>query len=147
MADEGKKQKALELLQKAETLISAEKLPYAMTSRGNMHNMNGLSYLEACYKAGNMQLVQTVKGALKKDFEQQKKYYEYLRTERPDLFAGFDGRDGEAARNEYFLQLFAELIKRYEPEAVSKPEELPANITNPQGPDSLNKKDSNKIPQ
>lgn len=147
MADEGNKQKALELLQKAETLISAEKMPYAMTSRGNSHNINGLAYLEACYKAGNMQLAQTVKGALKKDFEQQKKYYEYLKAERPDLFVGFDGRDGEAARNEYFLQLFAELVKRYEPEAANKPTEGPVNITNRPGPDSLNKKDSGNKPK
>jgi hypothetical protein len=147
LADEDKKQEALKLLEKSETLVSAEKMPYAMTSRGNTHNINGLAYLEACYKAGNMQLAQTVKGALKKDFEQQKKYYDYLKAERPDLFAGFDGRDGEASRNEYFLQLFGELVKRYEPETAKPPTEGATNITNPSGPDSLNKKDSNKTPK
>ncbi|HMK27939.1 MAG TPA: DUF2723 domain-containing protein [Chitinophagaceae bacterium] len=144
MADEGKKQEALKLLEKSETLISAGKLPYAMTSRGNSHNINGLAYLEACYKAGNMQLAQTVKGALKKDFEQQKKYYDYIRAERPDLFIGFDGRDGEAARNEYFLQLFGDLVKHYEPETIKPTTEGPVNIIKPSGPDSINKKDSNK---
>ncbi len=146
MADEGKKTEALKLLEKSESLIGPDKLPYAMTSRGNDHNIKGLAYLEACYKAGNMQLAQNVKGALKKDFEQQKKYFDYLRTERPDLFRGFDGRDGEAARNEYFLQLFGELVKRYEPETTITPSEGPVNITNPAGPDSLNKKDTNKKP-
>ena len=143
MADEGKKPEALKLLEKAETLIGAEKLPYSMVSRGNTHNINGLAYLEACYKAGNLQLAQHIKGALKKDFEQQKKYYDYLRAERPDLFEGFDGRDGEAARNDYFLQLFGELVRRYEPEAANAPTEGPVNITKP-APDSLIKKDTNK---
>ena len=118
-----------------------------MTSRGNSHNINGLAYLEACYKAGNMQLAQTVKGALKKDFEQQKKYYDYIRTERPDLFVGFDGRDGEAARNEYFLQLFGELVKKYEPETVKPTTEGPVNIINSSGSDSINKKDSGNKPK
>jgi hypothetical protein len=144
MADEGKKPEALKLLEKSETLISAEKMPYAMASRGNMHNMNGLAYLEACYKAGNMQLAQTVKGALKKDFEQQKKYFDYMKAERPDLFAGFDGRDGEAARNDYFLQLLGDLIKNYEPETAKPTTEGPVNITKPAGPDSAHKKDSVK---
>ena len=147
MADKGKKEEALKLLEKAETMISANKLPYAMTSRGNSHNINGMAYLEACYKAGNMQLAQSVKAALKKDLEQQKKYYDYLRTDRPDLFAGFDGRGGEAERNEYFLQLFGELIKKYEPEAAKTAVEGNVNITNPPGPDSAKQKDSLKKPK
>jgi hypothetical protein len=147
MADEGKKQKALELLQKSETLISAEKLPYAMASRGNSHNINGLAYLEACYKAGNIQLAQNVKAALKIDFEQQKKYYDYLKADRPDLFTAFDGRDGEATRNEYFIQLFAELVKKYEPETVKPPTEGLDKIINPKGTDSVIKKDSGNKPK
>jgi hypothetical protein len=146
MADEGKKEEALKLLEKSETLISAEKLPYAMTSRGNTHNINGLAYLEACYKAGNKQLAQNVKAALKKDFEQQKKYYDYLKAERPDLFIGFDGRDGEAARNQYFMELLDELVKKYEPETAIPASEGPVNIITTKGPDSINKKDTGKKP-
>jgi hypothetical protein len=147
MADEGKKPEALKLLEKSETLISAEKLPYAMTSRGNAHNINGMAYLEACYKAGNMQLAQTVKTALKKDLDQQKSYYEYLRTDRPELFSAFDGREGEAARNEYFIQLLNDLVAKYEPQTTKPPAEGPVNITNKPGADSVNKKDSLKKPK
>lgn len=146
MADAGKKEQALKLLEKSEKLISADHLPYAMVSRGNQHNINGLAYLEACYKVGNMQLANTVKAALKKDFEQQKKYYDYLKTDRPDLFAGFDGRDGEAARNDYFLQLLSELVKRYDPETAKKEaEQLPVNMIKPLGADSAANKDSAAI--
>jgi hypothetical protein len=87
-----------------------------------------------------------VKAALKKDFEQQKKYYDYLKTDRPDLFAGFDGRDGEATRNDYFLQLLGELVKRYDPETAKKEaEQLPVNMIKPLGADSAANKDSAAI--
>jgi hypothetical protein len=91
-----------------------------------------------------MQLAHSVKDALKKDFEQQKKYYDYMKAERLELFADFDGQDGEAARNEYFLRLFGELVNKYEPDAAKQPTEGPVNITNPKGADSLNKIDTGK---
>jgi hypothetical protein len=115
-------------------MITPEQLPYAMTSRGNAHNINSLAFLEACYKAGNMQLAQTVKAALQKDFEQQKKYYDYIRTERPELSSGFEGRDGEAPRNEYFLQLLGDLVDKYEPKKDKPAIEGDKNIINPSRP-------------
>ncbi len=144
LADEGKKEEALKLLAKSESLISAEQLPYAMTSRGNLHNMNGLNYLEACYKAGNKQLAEKVKAALKKDFEQQKKYFDYLQAERPDLFESFDGRSGEAGRNGYLLQMLDEIVKTYEPQTANPKSETPVSITSPAKSDSGSIKDSGK---
>lgn len=145
LADEGRKEEALKMLQKSESMVSSEQLPYAMTSRGNAHNINGMAFLEACYKAGNMQLAQTVKAALQKDFEQQKKYYDYIRTERPELSGGFEGRDGEAPRNEYFLQLLGELIERYEPKKGKPAIEGDKNITNPPRPgDTIKTGDTGK---
>ena len=78
-----------------------------------------------------MQLAQTVKAALKKDFEQQKKYYDYIRTSRPELASGFDGQEGESPRNDYFMHQFELLIKRYEPETAKPSTEQPTNIVNP----------------
>jgi hypothetical protein len=134
LADNGRKEDALKMLQKCESMITPEQLPYAMTSRGNAHNINSLAFLEACYKAGNMQLAQTVKAALQKDFEQQKKYYDYIRTERPELSSGFEGRDGEAPRNEYFLQLLGDLVDKYEPKKDKPAIEGDKNIINPSRP-------------
>lgn len=145
LADEGRKEEALKMLQKCESMITPEQLPYAMTSRGNGHNINGLAYLEACYKAGNMQLAQTVKAALQKDFEQQKKYYDYIRAERPELSGGFEGRDGEAPRNEYFMQLLGALVERYEPKKEKPAIEGDKNIINPPRPgDNSKPADSGK---
>ena len=139
LADAGKKQEAVQLLDKCESLISSEDMPYAMTSRGNSHNINGLAYLEAAYKAGKMDLAQKVNAALKKDFEQQKAYYDYLRTNREDIFSHFDGPNGEAARNENFLGLLSVLEKRYVPNAAgSTPTEGPKTIQTTPG-DTLNR--------
>lgn len=142
LADAGKKQEALQVLDRAEKLID---LPYAMVSRGNAHNINGLAYLEAAYKAGRMDLAQKVKAALKKDFEEQKAYYDYLKAEREDLFAGFDGQQGEAARNEYFMSLLGILEKRYEPNAATTPgtTEGPNSIQTGPARDS-NRNDTNR---
>ncbi len=120
LADAGKKEEAGRILDKAEQLISSDMLPYAMVSRGNSHNINGLAYLEAAYKSGKMELAQRVKAALQKDFEEQKAYYDYLKNNREELFSGFDGPNGEAARNEYFLQLLGALEQRYAPAAAQQ---------------------------
>jgi Protein O-mannosyl-transferase TMEM260-like len=147
LADASRKPEALKLLEKCETLINKDDMPYAMTSRENAYNITGLSYLEACYKAGNTELSNKIKDALKKDFEQQKRYYEYIRINRPDLFSGFDGRDGEAARNEYFLQLLGMLEQKYTLQSQLKPNaEGNTTITNSVKPDSAKNKDSIKKP-
>jgi hypothetical protein len=121
LADAGRKDEALKLLDKCEKLVNSDDLPYGMTSRDNGHNIQNLSYLEACYKAGNMTLAAKVKASIQKDLEQQHNYYEYLKTSREDLFAMFDGRDGEAIRNEYFLQLLGAMEQKYNAATPAKP--------------------------
>ncbi len=118
LADAGRKDEALKLLERCESLIHKEDMPYAMVSRGNQHNINSLAYLEACYKAGNLKLAGEVRAALKKDLEQQAAYYEYLRQNKEPFFSAFDGREGEAARNAYFLSLLDALEQRYNPNAI-----------------------------
>ncbi len=52
LADLGRKEDALKLLDKVEKGILPENLPYGMASRYNSHNQTSMIYLEACYKAG-----------------------------------------------------------------------------------------------
>lgn len=139
LADAGRKQEAVQLLEKCEKMISSDDMPYAMVSRGNSHNINGLAYLEAAYKAGKMDLAQKVKDALKKDFQQQKAYYDYLKTNREDIFSGFDGPNGEAARNEYFLGLVDALEKRYVPGAAASPTTEGQKTIQSGTPDTMNR--------
>jgi hypothetical protein len=144
-ADIGDKERALRILHRADSLINKEQLPYAMIGRNNDHNISGMFYLEAAYKSGDLKLADKINQALKKDLQQQKNYYDYLRNNREEIFAQFDGQDGEAARNEYFLQMLDMLEQKYN----AKPAAPPINeMKNPTiqtniRPDT-SKKDSNK---
>lgn len=113
LADAGKKEEAKKLLAKIEGMMHAEDIPYAMVSRYSQHNVNGLTYLEAAYKAGDMQLANKIKAALQKDMTQQNNYFEYLKNNKEAFFSSFDGRGGEAERNAYFLSLLSALEQRY----------------------------------
>lgn len=72
---------------------------------------------------------------------QEKNYYNYLRTNRSDLFSFFEGPTGDAAYNEYLLQQLEMLEQRYEPQAAiqTNPPALPADSSG-----NANKKDSLK---
>src|SRR4030095_3449697 len=100
-----------QLLNKCESLISSENLPYAsVSSRQSSHNLYGLLYLEACYKAGNMQLAEKVRQALSKDMQQQKSYYNYLRNEKEDLFSTLEL---ESRNNDIILMILDDIVKAY----------------------------------
>jgi hypothetical protein len=148
LADAGRKEEAMKILNKGESLVPDKLLPYAMTSRGNAHNITGLSYLEAAYKAGNFPLAEKIKASLKKDMEQQKRYYEYIRTNREEFANAFYSRNGngEAERNEYFLKLLGDIEQKYDPNAKKNPNtvENPKTIISG-APDTI-KKDSTPKP-
>ncbi|MET0392112.1 MAG: DUF2723 domain-containing protein [Chitinophagaceae bacterium] len=133
MADEGKKDEALKLLEKVEQGIDPANLPYAMVSRFNSHNLTGLVYLEACYKAGNIALADKVKAAIRKDIEQQRRYYAYLNAEKPELYNGsLEGT--ESRTNEMLAEVLTAIEQRYAPGAqITTPGELQRNtiITQP----------------
>jgi tetratricopeptide (TPR) repeat protein len=120
LADNGDKEKAKQLLEKAEAGIDPENLPYAMVSRFNSHNQTGLLYLEALYKAGMMDKAEKVRQAIRKDFEEQKKYYEYLRDNKPELYSGtLEGT--EVFLNNVMLEVLADIEQAYSPNAPKQP--------------------------
>ncbi len=138
LADAGKLTEAQQLIDKVEQGLHPENIPYAMVSRYNGHNQTGLIYLEACYKAGKKELAEKIRTSIRKDLEQQKKYYDYISAERPDLFGGFER--SEAPFNEAFLMVLDAIEKKYAPEVqVQMPVEGidPTIITNPALPDSI----------
>jgi len=78
MAELGKKEEARKLLDMADKHILEENMPYAMVSKNNQHNYFTLRFLEACYKSDYKQLADHVSKAVRKDLEQQMKYYQLL---------------------------------------------------------------------
>jgi hypothetical protein len=145
IADLGDKEKAGKLLDRVEGGIDAKNLPYAMVSRFSAHNQNGLVYLEACYKAGKTDLAEKVRVAVRKDIEQQKKYYAYLRENKPELYTGqLEGT--EVLLNDVMEQVLNDIEKRYAPQTQAKqPNELNSQTitSNPQGGSDSVTKDSN----
>ena len=120
MADNGKKDKAQKLLDKVEAGIDPDNLPYAMVSRFSSHNQTGLLYLEACYKAGKTDLAEKVRLIMRKDLEQQKKYYDYLKNNRPELYGGtLEGT--EVFINETLLMALVQLKKNMHHKHRRKP--------------------------
>jgi hypothetical protein len=114
LADQGRRQEAVNLLEKAEKGISPESLPYAMVSRFQTHNQISLLYLEAAYKAGHTTLVNKLKAALKKDLTDQRNYYNYLKNEKPDYYPAFESDDRES---EMYLGHLDNLEKTYNPQS------------------------------
>jgi hypothetical protein len=121
-----------------------ENFPYAMVARFNSHNQTALLYLEACYKAGEMELAEKVRQATRKDLEQQKKYYDYIKANRPDLYGGFE--HVEAPVNERMLLVLDAIEKKYVPQLQPKTNVSEGNSTiiNSAKPDSAKNKDSVK---
>ncbi len=78
LADNNRKEDAIKLLNKADKGILNENHPYAMVSRNNQHNYFTFKFLEAAYKANDMELANRVSAALHKDFNQQMAYYSSL---------------------------------------------------------------------
>ncbi|PZR22033.1 MAG: DUF2723 domain-containing protein [Citrobacter freundii] len=120
MADVGRKKEANELLDKVEAGILPENLPYAMTGRFGSHNQTGLLYLEAAYKAGKTDLADKIRKDLRKDMEQQKRYYDNLRDNRPDLY-GSDLAGTEAPINDALLRILDAIEERYGKAKQSNP--------------------------
>jgi hypothetical protein len=101
----------LKLLEKSEQMIDTANLPYAMAGRYNSHNQTAMIYLEAAYKAGNQTLVNKLKSAINKDLQDQKRYYDYLRGEKEELF---NSMQQEALINDRMITVFETLVKNYE---------------------------------
>lgn len=141
MADKGEKDKAQKLLDKVEAGIDPANMPYAMVSRFNSHNQTGLLYLESCYKAGKTDLAEKVRLVVRKDLEQQKKYYDYLKNNRPELFGGtLEGT--EVYFNDALLMGLGEIEKKYAPQTQAQtPSEGGGTIINTPK-DSTKKTDS-----
>src|SRR5438045_8162166 len=98
-------------------------MPYAMASRINSHNQTTLIYLEAAYKAGNMALADKAGSALRKDLADQKKYYDYLKSEKEDFYQSVS-REDEV--NNILIQIQDAIDKHYRAAAQAPIIERPA---------------------
>ncbi|MBR2647811.1 MAG: DUF2723 domain-containing protein [Sediminibacterium sp.] len=87
LAAAGKKEEARKVLQKVDKMMDEENFGYGMASRGNLHNRNSLMFLEACYMAEDTALVKKVSASVKKDLQQQIKFYNTLSGNKAEWMA------------------------------------------------------------
>lgn len=78
LAAKNRKEEAKKLLEKVDKGLLEENFPYGMVSRGNQHNRISLMMLQAAYLAGDLKLADKIAGAVKKDLQQQVRYYNSL---------------------------------------------------------------------
>ena len=110
LAAKNRKEEARKVLDKADKMLeSAGNFDYGMTSRGNQHNRNSLLFLQACYMADDTTLANKVATSVKKDLQQQVRYYNSLGTKSAENMAD------EKRMAENYLQGLDQLQSVYNP--------------------------------
>lgn len=85
LADAGKKDSARNILDHFDKSVLESNFPYGMTSnRGNQQDAISTDFLQSCYVAGDLVLAKKVEASLKKDLQQQMRYYKSLGDETSD---------------------------------------------------------------
>jgi len=78
LLNKDKKDSARKVLQRCDKMMLQENFPYGMVSRGNDHNQLSLAVMQAAYLADDKALGEKVGNSVKKDLQQQMKYYNSL---------------------------------------------------------------------
>ena len=79
LAGAGKKDSARKVLEHYDQNVLQSNFPYGMTSnQNNLHDYFSYRFLEACYASEDWTLARKVDASLKKDLEQQMRYYKSL---------------------------------------------------------------------
>jgi len=85
LIDAGKKDSATNVLEHFDRNVLDSNFPYGMTTnQGNEDDRVSHSFLLACYRAGDLKLAAKVAASLRKDLEQQLRYYNSLGESMPN---------------------------------------------------------------
>ncbi len=113
LAAKGRKEDARKVLNKVDNGMLQENFAYGMVSRGNTHNRSSLLFLNACYLAEDKALIAKVSASIKKDLQQQIKYYNSLDGRNADNMSE------EKRYAESYLNAMDQMEKQYtQPKAV-----------------------------
>jgi hypothetical protein len=109
LSAKNRKEEAKKALQLVDKMMLDENFSYGMVSRGNMHNKNSLLFLEACLMAGDTTLANKVAASVKKDLQQQVKFYNGLTGDKVEQMAD------EKRMAESYLQGLEQIQTIYNP--------------------------------
>lgn len=108
LLQQGRKDEAKQILQRADKMIHDANVPYGMSSRyGNDHNEKSIYFGMTALQAGDAELGKRVLEKVKKDCEQQVRYYESL-TE--DQIGPYQNYEFEKAKE--YIQMIDVIIKQ-----------------------------------
>ena len=127
LSAKNRKEDARKALQLVDKMMLDENFSYGMVSRGNMHNKNSLLFLEACLISGDTTLAAKVSASVKKDLQQQVKFYNGLTGDKVDQM------NDEKRMAESYLQGLEQIQSIYNPRI-----QIPGKMMATE--DSLNKK-------
>ncbi|MCK7555613.1 hypothetical protein MKQ70_11560 [Chitinophaga sedimenti] len=108
LAKESEKEKALKVLNRADSMLANPNFPYAMTSPGNVHNMYSMEVAYAYYLAGDLKKGNAVSAEIEKDLKQQIAYYRDLPANRMT-----NDLQDDANRAQQFLGYLDELKRQF----------------------------------
>lgn len=78
LASKNKLDSAKNVLERTDKMMLQENFPYGMVSRDNDHNRTSMQFLQACYRANDIPLANKVLASVKKDLQQQMRFYNTL---------------------------------------------------------------------
>jgi hypothetical protein len=84
LIEEGKLDSARNLLEHFDSQVLESNFPYGMTSRENEQDRVSMSFLLACYQSNDLKLAAKVAASIRKDLEQQLRYYNSLGESQPN---------------------------------------------------------------
>lgn len=108
MSRENDQAKALQLLNRADSMLTSPNFPYAMTSQNNSHNLYSMIVVYAYYQAGDLKKGNEISAQLVKDMQQQLAYYKNL----PDNRITNDLQE-DAQRCEQFIRLLDQMKQEF----------------------------------
>ncbi|MFW2476501.1 MAG: DUF2723 domain-containing protein, partial [Sediminibacterium sp.] len=109
LATKNRKEDARKVLHQVDSMMYQGNFAYGMASRGNLHNRNSLVFLEACYLAGDTTLAEKVATSVKKDLEQQLRFYNSLTGRKAE------GMEQEKRAADNYLQAIGQMQTMYNP--------------------------------
>lgn len=121
LAQDGEKDSALAVLNKADKGLLETNFPYAMTSPNNMHNYSSMQTAYAYYLAGDTKKANEIASKITRDCQQQLNYYRSL---PPGKLTSDLQRDGQMA--EQFITLLQRMRSDFSDS--TKRQELPGNM-------------------
>ncbi|MES2372127.1 MAG: DUF2723 domain-containing protein [Bacteroidota bacterium] len=98
LSAKNRKEDAVKVLAKMDSMLSEKNFPVAMISRGDEHNRSSLYFLEACYRAGYRSLFDKIIKQLKEGLGQEVRYYTNL-SGKPAANLEYDLQGAQAMLN------------------------------------------------